>query len=81
MRLQPSSDKRRRTVGVIFPLLVVLVAVLALFAGCAKDNDGGLRPHGDGLVANCEGCHSDKDMLIATAEPDTATVPESSGEG
>ncbi len=61
-------------------LLLLAAATVAIFAGCAVDNDGGIRPNGN-LAADCKGCHTDKEMLIATAAPDTSTGSESSGEG
>lgn len=61
-------------------LLLLVAAAVAIFAGCAVDNDGGPRPI-TGLAADCKGCHTDKDMLIATAAPDTSSGTEPSGEG
>ena len=64
-------------------LLLLLTALLFLFSiamiGCSNEEDGiGLVPSAPN-VATCEGCHSNKTMLIAVAEPD---VPiESEGEG
>lgn len=64
--------------------ILVLAAIIVLafgMVGCSGDDDpqsGGTIPEGP-VVATCEGCHANQDMLIAVAEPD---VPiESEGEG
>lgn len=62
-------------------LLIAVVVILAL-VGCSKntnilhDAPAKVVPQ----VAGCEGCHTDADMLQATADP-VDTPPPSSGEG
>jgi hypothetical protein len=54
-----------------------LAVTMPLLAGCATERDLGLSSARGG---SCVGCHTSKDQLIATAEPDTGTV-EDPGEG
>lgn len=54
-----------------------LAVMLLLLAGCATERDLGLASARGG---SCVGCHTSKDQLIATAEPDTGGV-EDPGEG
>jgi hypothetical protein len=63
--------------------VLVLAALLALMlgmVGCSGDDveSGGTIPEGP-VVASCEGCHTNQEMLIAVAEPDVPV--ESEGEG
>jgi mono/diheme cytochrome c family protein len=53
------------------------LALVALMAGCATERDLGLASARGG---SCVGCHTSKDQLVATAEPDTGSVEEP-GEG
>ena len=63
----------------ILAVLALSVLILGL-VGCSGDDapDGGTIPEGP-IVATCEGCHTNQEMLIAVAEPDEP--PESEGEG
>lgn len=70
-------------------LFRLAIATLSLvLAGCSASNSDGDNGGGDdgGIVdpdlqiATCEGCHTNQDMLIATAIPDE-DPPESEGEG
>ena len=54
-----------------------LALLVLLLAGCATERDLGLSSARGG---SCVGCHTSKDQLIATAEPDTGGV-EDPGEG
>jgi|APLow6443716910_1056828.scaffolds.fasta_scaffold308258_2 hypothetical protein len=80
MSILVSCRERHSATPTTLVLFLLVVAALAIFAGCAVDNDGGTRPI-TGLAADCKGCHTDKDMLVASAAPDTSTGSESSGEG
>lgn len=54
-----------------------LAVIMLLVAGCATERDLGLASARGG---SCVGCHTSKDQLIATAEPDTGGA-EDPGEG
>lgn len=58
--------------------LAAWAALLLLLAGCATERDLGL---GSAHGGSCVGCHTSKDQLIATAEPDTGNGGENPGEG
>lgn len=63
--------------------ILATVALFALILGmvaCSGDDvqNGGTIPEGP-VVATCEGCHTNQEMLIAVAEPDVP--PEDEGEG
>jgi hypothetical protein len=60
-------------------LYLVLTLVVAL--GCAKDNTSTGPDDQGSPVADCEGCHTSREMLINSAAPDTTTPPGDSGEG
>ena len=55
-----------------------LAVMVLLLAGCASERDLGLSSARGG---SCVGCHTSKDQLIATAEPDTGGGGEEPGEG
>jgi hypothetical protein len=59
----------------------LLTITLLVSLGCAKDNADSTGPETTGAVADCEGCHTSKDMLITSAAPDTTTPPENPGAG
>ncbi|GAB4328552.1 MAG: hypothetical protein Kow0074_24580 [Candidatus Zixiibacteriota bacterium] len=80
--IQTVFDVRTRSVAARPPwmwgiALVILVAGLALVAGCS-DDDG---PTGSAQTGSCVDCHTSKDQILATAEPDTGGGGEDSGEG
>jgi len=62
--------------------LVMVVAILVTF-GCTKVRDDGttepIPPTAE--TDDCVGCHSDKDKLIATADPLPPPPGEGAGEG
>ncbi len=59
-------------------LLLVLLLLTLLATGCAAE----APPLCTAEQSYCVTCHSDKDMLIATADPEEAEVAsEESGEG
>jgi len=61
-----------------FTLPLVLLLLTLLVAGCAVE----VYPPCTAEQSYCVTCHSDKDMLIATADLEEAEVaPEESGEG
>jgi len=75
------SSPLRHTAGPWVVLFFLVAALLALLAGCSS-NDGGTRPKtAETLTADCVGCHTDRDMLEATAAPAPPTSTEGSGEG
>ncbi len=63
-------------------LPILLAAVVGFVTGCSDSSDGPSGPDGNTVQkSDCAGCHLDKDMLIATASPDTLPPPEDSGAG
>lgn len=62
--------------------LYLVVAMLATF-GCAVDNDDGATEPvlPTAKTDDCVGCHSDKDKLVATADPLPPPPGEGAGEG
>ena len=54
------------------------LALVVLMTGCATERDLGLASARGG---SCVGCHTSKDQLIATAEPDTGSGGDEPGEG
>lgn len=61
---------------------VILAAMIVWVAGCAVDNDDGLGPNPPGsTTGTCKDCHMSKEMLVATAAPDTTPPAEDPGEG
>ena len=61
--------------------LVALIVLVFGMVGCSGDDvpeNGGTIPEGP-IVASCEGCHTNQEMLIAVAAPDPPV--ESEGEG
>lgn len=63
-------------------IALLLAVALAITAGCAVDNDDGLGPGPPGsMKGTCKDCHSSKEMLVATAAPDTTPPAENPGEG
>jgi hypothetical protein len=66
-----------------FLLLWVTAAVAGglafLFAGCG--DDGGTTKPGLNPQATCVGCHQDKEMLQASADPESSQPPADPGEG
>ncbi len=55
-----------------------LALLVLLLAGCATERDLGLSSARGG---SCVGCHTSKDQLVATAEPDTGSGGDEPGEG
>lgn len=60
-------------------LLFLLPILLLLLIGCGDNDDG------TGVVAatdrgDCVGCHTSKDMLVATTAPDTSSGGDETGE-
>ncbi len=64
----------------LFLLGALMIAVGGLLVGCEGNDvpDQGTGPEGM-QTATCEGCHTNQEMLIATALPDEP--PEDTGEG
>ena len=59
----------------------IIVGLCLTVLGCADEKDGpdsGVLPEGP-MLATCEGCHTNSEMLIATAKEDE--IVESEGEG
>ncbi len=62
----------------LLPVLLLLLLLTLLATGCAAE----APPPCTAEQSYCVTCHSDKDMLIATADPEEAEVAsEESGEG
>lgn len=72
-----------------FMILLMALSMLVafgFFAGCSDEDDDSPTGPGDGVFtadseADCEGCHTNEDMLKATVDEDGAAPPPSSGEG
>lgn len=62
--------------------VMLVVALLATF-GCAVDNDDEATEPvvPTAKTDDCVGCHSDKDKLVATADPLPPPPGEGAGEG
>ncbi|MBZ0263052.1 hypothetical protein K8I28_00160 [bacterium] len=65
-------------------LLFCLIITFGMLMGCAEDDEGNPA---DPIVqssteSDCQGCHTDRVMLMATADPiEEVPPPEGGGEG
>lgn len=55
-----------------------LGVLLLLLSGCATERD---LPISNARGGSCVGCHTSKEQIIASAEPDTGSGGGDSGEG
>ena len=62
-------------------LACVIIAYAGLLAGCSDDDGPSGVIEDTATKSDCQGCHLDKEMLIATAAPDTLPPPEDGGAG
>lgn len=65
-------------------LIPALLALMLVFAGCSDDDETNtpFTPEEEmDLTADCIGCHSNDEMLQATALPDEDPPGDPSGEG
>lgn len=63
------------------PLAIFAALVFAVLIGCSEESDVGITDPGGGGGTDCVGCHTDREALLATADPDTTTPGEDPGEG
>lgn len=68
----------RKTVLLLMASLLVIGLVGCSNEDRPSDNDTGVIPEGP-MVATCEGCHTNQEMLIAVAEPDEPIEDEGEG--
>ena len=67
----------------VFTVIGVLISVALISVGCVVEDGVAPTPdEGEGVVASCVTCHSDKDLLKQTATTlEEEKSEETSGEG
>ncbi|MBK6911423.1 MAG: hypothetical protein IPK53_11915 [bacterium] len=61
-------------------ILALVISLVWLTTGCEDDEDNATTQP-SASTADCYGCHTNQEMLEATAAPDTSEAPENPGEG
>lgn len=64
--------------GKTLPVCMAAASLFILLAGGCTEKKSTTEPVTED---QCVGCHASKERLIATATPDTASIPENPGEG